>query len=135
MAPPKLAPILRAQLALIESGRRLPSEVDAAFHAMVTAIDATIAYLEEQPLDTTVHDALAGAERTRASVLAMRQRYYPGFERLRRYVTPKRMAMWEVARDVYNGDTSKTPLLYAVNAVPDYADIAQGTELLVLPAE
>jgi hypothetical protein len=59
-----------------------------------------------------VHDALAGLEKTRASVLRHPHPVLRGLRALRRVKVPQTMALWEFARFVYNGDASKAPLLY-----------------------
>jgi hypothetical protein len=130
--PRSIAPVIAEQLAFIESERRTPAEVESAFRAMTDVVSENITYAES--LGADAHDALSALEKTRASVYALRTRYFRGFERVRRVKVPQTMALWEFARFVY-GDATKAPLLYLANAVADVTAVPAGTELIVLPAE
>lgn len=131
-APRRILSILQGQLTFIEEDNRTPAEINAAFRTILDVVEENITFCEDIGIDA--HDALVSCEATRASVLALRARYFRGYERGRYIKVPSPMSMWEFAQYVY-GDATKVTFLYLVNSVPDVTDLPVGRELFVLPID
>jgi hypothetical protein len=132
--PRRIGPILAEQLSFIESGRRTRAEIQAAFRAITDVIEENITYAESVGADA--HYALAQAEKTRATVFALRARYFRKYERERKFIVPgtRPMALWEIAKLVY-GDATKVSLLYQVNSFPDLMAVPPGSSVTILPSD
>jgi len=120
------------QLARLE-GSALPFQaVSECFRLMLAPVDSDLALPLFAP--ASAHAATVALLSLRASLYDLRSRYQPTLSRVRRFVVPAPMALWEVALSVY-GDASRTALLLAANAVPIPLLVKAGTVLTILPAD
>jgi len=126
-----VAPRLAAQLAYLEGAARSYPQVVAALAALVATCGANLALPALAGPES--HAAVASLEGLRASVLALRARYLPLADAVRRYTVPADMALWEIARVLY-GSVDQAATLAGANPIADWLRVPAGTVLVVPPA-
>lgn len=130
--------VVTTQVAFLGAGARSYPEVLGALRAMLDLVTTNVAWLARlTPTALTmfdVHAAAVALEALRASLYALRDAYLPRPEAVRYYTTPRVMAAWEVAQNVYN-DMSKAGVIRAANSIADFSAIPAGRVLTILPID
>lgn len=127
-----LTSIFSTQLALLEASALPFTAVSACFRVMLDAVAANLAL--SIFASASAHAATLALLQLRASTYDLRSRYQPTLSRVRTFTVPETMALWQVAQLVY-GDSSKTRLILAANAISNPLAVKAGRVLTILPAD
>lgn len=125
--------IVTAQAPLVQSGTLGYRDVTAAVGAMLTTINANLALAAfAEPTEASL-DAMMALLVLRQSVYALRDTAVPTATRARLYSVPRDMAVWQISREVYDGDSTQSDVILAANSIRNAARVPAGTVLTILP--
>jgi prophage DNA circulation protein len=125
-----VASTVETQATYLEETTRTYSQVQSAFRAMLSPIEANLALASVQGV--AGYAANVALLNLRAALLSYRGRFLPGQDSLRYYVVPVAMTVADVSRVVYGTLTGMT-LLFAANTFVDPLNVAPGRVLTILP--